>query len=234
MMPFNTNLRATREKIGMTRQELADSIGISVSALGQYEQGRREPDLQKLVAIAAALHVSVDDLLGYHVDDFDKAAALFHEATGYTATLSDEGVVMTRKDGGRGFWLHPISKAAFVRAINDAAAQFDRNLRPRLLTDAILRNIDRTYLQEQSRTKDGKAYNVPENVKNQLLQGVLRTESWMTTDAEKAEYRAFVRNYTDILDKWHEEHDADDAPPAPNHDNADDEKAKEKGPHSNE
>lgn len=234
MSAFSDNLTKYREKANISRKELAAILGVSVASIGFYETGRNEPDLQKLVTIAAALHVSVDDLLGYHVDDFDKAAALFHEATGYTATLSDEGVVMTRKDGGRGFWLQPISKAAFVKAINDAAAQFDRNLRPRLLTDAILRNIDRTYLQEQSRTKDGKAYNVPENVKNQLLQGVLRTESWMTTDAEKDEYRAFVRNYTDILDKWHEEHDADATPPAQDHDDTDDEKAKEKGPHSNE
>ena len=32
-----------------------------------YEQGRREPDLQKLVSIATLLHVSVDELLGYKV-----------------------------------------------------------------------------------------------------------------------------------------------------------------------
>lgn len=32
-----------------------------------YEQGRREPDLQKLMAIAATLHVSTDELLGYKV-----------------------------------------------------------------------------------------------------------------------------------------------------------------------
>ena len=32
-----------------------------------YEQGRREPDLQKLVSIATLLHVSVDELLGYTV-----------------------------------------------------------------------------------------------------------------------------------------------------------------------
>lgn len=234
-MQLNERLQQLREKAGFENAKVfAKSIGMPYSTYSTYESGKSEPKATALVTIAAALHVSVDDLLGYHVDDFDKAAALFHESTGNTATLSNEGVVMTRKDGGRGFWLQPISKAAFVKAINDAAAQFDRNLRPRLLTDAILRNIDRTYLQEQSRTKDGKAYNVPENVKNQLLQGVLRTESWMTTDAEKAEYRAFVRNYTDILDKWHEEHDADATPPAQDHDDADGEKAKEKGPHSNE
>lgn len=92
MTPFNTNLRATREKVGMTRQELADSIGISVSALGQYEQGRREPDLQKLVAIAAALHVSVDDLLGYKVDEYENMAASL-QPFGFDLVENDDGTI---------------------------------------------------------------------------------------------------------------------------------------------
>ena len=91
MLLFSTNLRAIRETAGITRQDLANKIGISVSALGQYEQGRREPDLQKLAAIAAALHVSVDMLLGYYADDFQTAAYLFHEATQGTATLYSRG-----------------------------------------------------------------------------------------------------------------------------------------------
>ena len=80
MTPFNTNLRKIREKAGLSRNDLAEKVGISVSALGQYEQGRREPDLQKLIAIATALHVSVDDLLGYHVDDFTKCKDFIESA----------------------------------------------------------------------------------------------------------------------------------------------------------
>ena len=80
MSPFNINLRAAREKAGLTRQELADIVGISVSALGQYEQGRREPDLQKLIALAAGLYVSVDELLGYHVDEYLHYATMVSKA----------------------------------------------------------------------------------------------------------------------------------------------------------
>lgn len=235
MMPFNTNLRATREKMGMTRQELADSIGISVSALGQYEQGRREPDLQKLVTIAAALHVSVDDLLGYHVDDFDKAAALFHESTGKTATLDESGVTIAPKVGGGVMWTQPISKESFIQAINDAAARFDRNLRPRLLADAIINSVDHAYLKQHPRAKGGKSDDLAAAFQDRLLQILLEGEQKQGTALEKAAYRAYVRdNVSDILDKWHEEHDADATPPAQDHDNAADEKAKEKGPHSNE
>ena len=67
MSGFAKNLKRLRENRGFSRQSLADSVGISLSTLGMYEQGRREPDLQKLVSITAALHVSTDELLGYEV-----------------------------------------------------------------------------------------------------------------------------------------------------------------------
>lgn len=141
MLLFSTNLRAIRETAGITRQDLANKIGISVSALGQYEQGRREPDLQKLAAIAAALHVSVDMLLGYYADDFQKAAYLFHESTQGTATLEGDAVKLTPPACSPYHWPHSISKADFIAAIQGAASGFDKDIRPRLLRDSILYRI---------------------------------------------------------------------------------------------
>lgn len=67
MSRLSENLKRLRENRSLSRQSLADKVGISLSTLGMYEQGRREPDLQKLVSIAATLHVSTDELLGYKV-----------------------------------------------------------------------------------------------------------------------------------------------------------------------
>lgn len=235
MSAFSDNLTKYREKANISRKELAAILGVSVASIGFYETGRNEPDLQKLVTIAAALHVSVDDLLGYHVDDFDKAAALFHESTGKTATLDESGVTIAPKVGGGVMWTQPISKESFIQAINDAAARFDRNLRPRLLADAIINSVDRAYLKQHPRAKGSKSDDLAAAFQDRLLQILLEGEQKQDTALEKAAYRAYVRdNVSDILDKWHEEHDADATPPAQDHDDADDEKAKEKGPHSNE
>lgn len=76
---FSQNLKKYRESRSLSRQSLADKVGISLSTLGMYEQGRREPDLQKLVSIATLLHVSVDELLGYTVPvvgEYEKYKAL--------------------------------------------------------------------------------------------------------------------------------------------------------------
>lgn len=66
-MNFSVNLRKYREKIGLSRKDIAAILNISIQAYGHYENGEREPKLDTLVKIAAALHVSVDELLGYTV-----------------------------------------------------------------------------------------------------------------------------------------------------------------------
>lgn len=141
MTVFSDNLTKYRETAGVTRKELAAILGVSVASVGFYETGRNEPDLQKLAAIAAALHVSVDMLLGYYADDFQTAAYLFHEATQGTATLDGDAVELTPPACSPCHWPRSISKADFIAAILGAASDFDKDLRPRLLRDSILCRI---------------------------------------------------------------------------------------------
>lgn len=147
MIQFTQNLKRLRESHGLTRQELADLSGISSAAIGYYETGKREPQASTLVSIATALHISVDELLGYHVDDFDRAAALFHEATGETATLKNGEVYLTGTVSKQK-WAAPISKAAFIQAINTCIETFNSELRPRLTKDALINKIDEVYQKE--------------------------------------------------------------------------------------
>ena len=56
-------IAALRRERGMSQAELAASIGLSPSALGMYEQGRREPSADTMVALARALGVTTDFLL---------------------------------------------------------------------------------------------------------------------------------------------------------------------------
>jgi len=55
-------IKAKRAEKGMTQKELAEAVGISVSAVKQYESGRQEPQLSKMKLIAAALDMSADDI----------------------------------------------------------------------------------------------------------------------------------------------------------------------------
>jgi transcriptional regulator with XRE-family HTH domain len=52
-----------RRAKGWSQAELAGHLGISPSAVGMYEQGRREPSLSAVVALSRTFGVSVDYLL---------------------------------------------------------------------------------------------------------------------------------------------------------------------------
>ena len=70
-------------------------------AYGNYENGEREPKLDILIKIAAALHVSVDDLLGYKVDEYESWAASLMSFGFHLVEIDDDSiyVVLTEKDG---------------------------------------------------------------------------------------------------------------------------------------
>lgn len=56
-------IAALRREANLSQSELARRLKISPSALGMYEQGRREPSAGTLVALARELGVSTDYLL---------------------------------------------------------------------------------------------------------------------------------------------------------------------------
>ena len=60
-------LRQLRISRGMTQVQLADRLGVSASAIGMYEQGRRQPDNATLAKIRDEFSVSTDYLLGLPV-----------------------------------------------------------------------------------------------------------------------------------------------------------------------
>lgn len=56
-------IAALRREAGMSQAELARRLQISPSAVGMYEQGRREPSVDTLIAMAEAFGVTTDFLL---------------------------------------------------------------------------------------------------------------------------------------------------------------------------
>lgn len=63
-MDFGARIRSARERIGLTRDNLAKRANIQYHALAKYESSTREPDFETLVLLANALRVSTDYLLG--------------------------------------------------------------------------------------------------------------------------------------------------------------------------
>lgn len=52
-----------RKKTGISQADLARALRISPSTVGMYEQGRRIPDLETLIAMSRFFDVSLDYLI---------------------------------------------------------------------------------------------------------------------------------------------------------------------------
>lgn len=60
---LGARIAALRRGKGLSQAQLAHRLSISPSAVGMYEQGRREPSVALLVAMAGEFQVSTDFLL---------------------------------------------------------------------------------------------------------------------------------------------------------------------------
>ena len=62
MSNIGLTIRTMRMSRGLSQAQLADLAGLSRSAIGNYENGAREPDLDTIEALADAFNVSIADL----------------------------------------------------------------------------------------------------------------------------------------------------------------------------
>ena len=66
-MEFREVLVRTRKARGLSQEELAERLGVSRQAVSKWETGDAQPDLTRLVALADALEISLDELAGREV-----------------------------------------------------------------------------------------------------------------------------------------------------------------------
>lgn len=60
-------IRTAREKNHLTQEELARKLGVTQSAVAQWEAGITTPKLPTLVSLAETLNVSIEYLIGKKV-----------------------------------------------------------------------------------------------------------------------------------------------------------------------
>lgn len=64
MVNFGSKVKELRLEKGLTQQQLANLLGVAVSAISSYESGSRYPSYEVLISISRIFHVSTDYLLG--------------------------------------------------------------------------------------------------------------------------------------------------------------------------
>ncbi len=102
---FSANLRKARERAGYKQaKDFAAALGLSYTTYVAYENQGREPKYDMLCKIAAALHVTTDELLGYEIAPFDFQY--------YKSRLEGYGYEIKEMDGKVLVFFHnPLSKS---------------------------------------------------------------------------------------------------------------------------
>ena len=92
---MGARIAALRRHAGLSQTELAQLLQCSASAVGMYEQGRREPAADTLVRLSEIFSVSTDYLLtGKAVEPREQQTA---------AEILLQGISRGDRDPGRGF-----------------------------------------------------------------------------------------------------------------------------------
>ena len=92
---FGKILRELRKENNLNQSELAKKIGLSASAVGMYEQGRRQPGLELINKIADLFNVSSDFLIGrsnIRKSDDSKNIAKTNENSPYLVQAYDKNL----------------------------------------------------------------------------------------------------------------------------------------------
>lgn len=96
---LGTRIASLRQSVGMSQAELARRLNISTSAVGMYEQGRREPSVDTLVALSQVFAVSLDYLLSGRpntIRDVTALHRLMEDSCGENGQLAAYG--MTKEE----------------------------------------------------------------------------------------------------------------------------------------
>jgi transcriptional regulator with XRE-family HTH domain len=72
MSKVGDRIHVLRIKRGLSQAQLADKVNLKRSAIGNYELGLREPDLDTIEALADFFDVSISDLMGREETAADK------------------------------------------------------------------------------------------------------------------------------------------------------------------
>ena len=68
---LGSKIRILRKEAGLTQEQLAEIVNVSVNFIGYIERGERAPSIYTVEQLAQALDVDLKDLFEFSVDEYD-------------------------------------------------------------------------------------------------------------------------------------------------------------------
>lgn len=93
-LSIGKNIQKKRKAMGLTQDQLATALGVSVAAVSKWETGSAYPDITLLAPIARLLNVTVDELLSFEAQlSKDEAMNISHQCAKLFETADYEKAV---------------------------------------------------------------------------------------------------------------------------------------------
>jgi len=82
-LSIGRNIQNKRKAMGLTQEQLAAALGVSVAAVSKWETGGAYPDITLLAPISRLLNITVDELLGFEAQlSKDKVMEICRQCAG--------------------------------------------------------------------------------------------------------------------------------------------------------
>ena len=100
-LKLSENIKKYRKDMGLTQEELADALGVTIGAVSKWENGNNVPDIMMLMEIANFFNVSMDEFLGYdmsskNMDDMCERISDLCNARKYEEAIKEANNALVR------------------------------------------------------------------------------------------------------------------------------------------
>lgn len=92
MTPLSNRLKSTRERRGLTQEQVSEKINVEIGTLSGYERAYRKPSPDMLLKLADLYRVSTDYLLGRVDNPTDELVPITTEPPDPNATYMNDPI----------------------------------------------------------------------------------------------------------------------------------------------
>ena len=89
-MPMNLVIQERRKELGLTQEQVAEYLNVSIPAVSKWEKGTTSPDISLLAPLARLLKIDLNTLFCFHEDITQQEIGLFCKEVG--KIVGDKGI----------------------------------------------------------------------------------------------------------------------------------------------
>lgn len=133
-MPMNLVIQEKRKALGLTQEQVAQSLNVSIPAVSKWETGLTSPDISLLAPLARLLKIDLNTLLCFHADLSAEEIGLF--CAQITEIAQNEGIDAVFSAAERKLQEYPHNETLLFRltmqldGLLDWAGPTEERLRP--------------------------------------------------------------------------------------------------------